>query len=298
VGKTLLLTELIRNITGRHKVCGVFAGIGERIREGYEIWQDLQQSEVLKRTSLVFGCMSESPGARLRAGLTALTLAEYQQEISGEVLLFVDNVARFAQAGSEVSSLLGRMPGPMGCSPTLEIDIGEFEERIATTYSGTMTSIQTAYLPADDPSDPVVVATLPHMHAVAELSRSLCEQGIFPAVNPLAAASELLTPKIVGAEHFRVAQEVLRIMQRHQELQDLLAVLGVEELSPEDQVILTRARRLFRFLSQPLAVAEQLTGRKGVYVPIEDTVRSFGEIVDGVHDATPENELYMLGGIE
>lgn len=298
VGKTLLLTELMRNITERYHIYGVFAGIGERIREAYEVWQDLKRSNALERTTLVFGSMSEPPGTRLRTGLAALTIAEYFKETSGQVLLFVDNIARFAQAGSEVSALLGRLPGPMGYSPTLEIDMGQFQERIATMHSGLMTSVQTAYLPADDYSDPVVVATIPHMDAVVELSRELCNMGIFPAVNPLSASSELLRPEIVGEKHFSVANSVQRIMQRYQELQDMLVVFGKEELSREDQVILVRARKLYRFLSQPMAVAEPLTGVKGIYVPLEQTVSDFAEIVDGQHDNLPEQAFYMVGTLE
>jgi len=298
VGKTLLLTELIRNLTGRLGAPGVFAGIGERAREGFEIWQDLNASGVIARTALIFGCMSEPPGARYLAGLSALTLAEFLRESFGEAFLFVDNVSRFAQAGSEVSSVLGRLPGPMGTSPTLEVEMGEFHERIAATLQGSITSIETAYLPADDSSDPLVVATLPHMHTIAELSRVVSEKGIFPSIDPLSCSAELLSPAIVGEEHFHIARAVQEILQRYEDLQDILLILGVEELSTQDQTLLIRARRLQNFLSQPLAAAEQLTGLTGVYVPRQKTLRGCAEIIAGEHDTLPEQAFYMVGSIE
>lgn len=298
VGKTLLLTELMRNISERYDMFGVFVGIGERIREGYEVWEDLRASGVIDRTSLVFGCMSESAGARFRAGLAALTVAEYFQEDSKDVLLYVDNIARFALAGSEVSSLMGRLPGQIGYSPTLDIDIGEFQERIAMTSEGSITSIQTAYLPADDYTDPIVVATLNHADVVVELSRSLCEMGIFPSVDPLKTSSVLMDPAVVGEKHFNVARKVQQIIQRYHELQDILAVLGRDELSEEDQVVLTRARRIYQFMSQPFSAATELTGIPGKLVPLEKTVRGFDEILQGNCDDFPEQAFYMIGDIE
>ncbi|HHT9119342.1 MAG TPA: F0F1 ATP synthase subunit beta [Candidatus Hypogeohydataceae bacterium YC41] len=299
VGKTVLIMELIRNIATEHGGFSTFAGVGERTREGNDLWLEMKESGVLNKTVLVFGQMNEPPGARLRVGLTALTMAEYFRDVEGQdVLLFIDNIFRFVQAGSEVSALLGRMPSAVGYQPTLATEMGELQERITSTKRGSITSMQAIYVPADDFTDPAPVATFPHLDSTIWLSRQIAELGIYPAADPLRSTSRILEPTIVGQEHYYIAREVQRILQRYKDLQDFIAILGMEELSEEDKVLVARARRIQKFLSQPFFVAEQFTGTKGKYVPIQETVRSFKEVVEGKHDHLPEQAFYMVGGIE
>lgn len=299
VGKTVLLMELIRNIATEHGGFSVFGGVGERTREGNDLYREMKESGVLNKTVLVFGQMNEPPGARLRVGLTALTMAEYFRDYEGQdVLLFIDNIFRFVQAGSEVSALLGRMPSAVGYQPTLGTEMGELQERITSTSRGSITSMQAIYVPADDFTDPAPVATFAHLDSTISLSRQIAELGLYPAVDPLTSTSRILDPRFIGEEHHYVAREVQRILQRYKELQDIIAILGMEELSDEDKVIVGRARRLQRFLSQPFFVAEQFTGVAGKYVHVEDTIKGFKEIISGEHDALPEQAFYMVGAIE
>ncbi|MDD5126655.1 MAG: F0F1 ATP synthase subunit beta [Dehalococcoidales bacterium] len=299
VGKTVIITELIRNIATVHGGLSVFTGIGERSREGNDLWHDMRASGVLDKTVMVFGQMNEPPGVRLRIGLTGLTMAEYFRDVGHQdVLLFIDNIYRYTLAGMEVSALLGRMPSAVGYQPTLATEMGELQERITTTANGSITSFQAIYVPADDYTDPGVVTTFGHLDAVVALERAIAEQGLFPAVDPLTSTSRILTPEVVGEEHYRVAREVQRVLQRYKDLQDIIAILGIEELSEEDKLIVARARRIQRFLSQPMFVSEVFTGRKGKYVKIADTVRGFKEILEGKYDHLPEQAFYMVGGIE
>jgi F-type H+-transporting ATPase subunit beta len=291
--------ELIRNIATEHGGFSTFAGVGERTREGNDLWLEMKESGVIDKTCLVFGQMNEPPGARLRVALTALTMAEYFRDVEGQdVLLFIDNIFRFVQAGSEVSALLGRMPSAVGYQPTLATEMGDLQERITSTKKGSITSMQAIYVPADDFTDPAPVATFPHLDSTIWLSRQIAELGIYPAVDPLRSTSRILDPQIVGEEHYHVAREVQRILQRNKELQDFIAILGMEELSENDKILVNRARRLQKFLSQPFFVAEQFTGMKGKYVSIQDTIRSFKEVVEGKHDDLPEQAFYMIGTIE
>ncbi len=299
VGKTVLIMELIRNIATEHGGVSTFAGVGERTREGNDLWLEMKESGVIEKTCLVFGQMNEPPGARLRVALTALTMAEYFRDAEGQdVLLFIDNIFRFVQAGSEVSALLGRMPSAVGYQPTLASEMGDLQERITSTKKGSITSMQAIYVPADDFTDPAPVATFPHLDSTIWLSRQIAELGIYPAVDPLRSTSRILDPKILGEEHYFVAREVQRILQRNKELQDFIAILGMEELTEEDKLLVNRARRVQKFLSQPFFVAEQFTGMKGKYVPLQDTIRSFKEVVEGKHDDLPEQAFYMVGTIE
>ncbi len=306
VGKTVLIQELIHNVAMKHGGVSVFAGVGERTREGNDLWLEMQESGVVvpgnsekSRCALIFGQMTEPPGARLRVGLTGLTVAEYfRDEEHLDVLLFIDNIFRFVQAGSEVSALLGRMPSAVGYQPNLNTEIGELQERITSTKHGSITSVQAIYVPADDYTDPAPAATFTHLDATTNLSRQIVERGIYPAVDPLASFSRILDPRIVGQDHYTVARGVKAILQRYKELQDIIAILGIEELSDEDKQTVTRARKIERFLSQPMFVAAQFTGLDGKYVKIEDTVRGFKEIVEGKHDDLPEQAFYMVGGIE
>ena len=299
VGKTVLIMELIRSIATEHGGYSAFAGVGERTREGNDLWLEMKESGVIDKTVLVFGQMNEPPGARLRVALSGLTMAEYFRDTEGQdVLLFIDNIFRFVQAGSEVSALLGRMPSAVGYQPTLATEMGELQERITTTKKGSITSMQAVYVPADDYTDPAPVTTFPHLDATIALSRQIAELGIYPAVDPLRSTSRILDPRIVGQEHYEVAREVQRILQRYKELQDFIAILGMEELSEDDKVLVGRARRLQRFLSQPFFVAEQFTGTKGKYVPLKETIRAFKEVIEGKHDNLPEQAFYMVGGIE
>jgi F-type H+/Na+-transporting ATPase subunit beta len=299
VGKTVLIMELIRSIASEHAGFSVFSGVGERTREGNDLWLEMKESGVLDKTVLVFGQMNEPPGARLRVALSALTMAEYFRDNEGQdVLLFIDNIFRFVQAGSEVSALLGRMPSAVGYQPTLANEMGDLQERITSTKKGSITSMQAIYVPADDFTDPAPVATFPHLDSTIWLSRQIAEMGIYPAVDPLRSTSRILDPRIVGQDHYEVAREVQRILQRYNDLQDFIAILGMEELSEEDKLIVGRARRIQRFLSQPFFVAEQFTGIKGKYVKIEDTVKGIKEVIDGKHDQLSEQAFYMVGGIE
>ncbi|HHT9131889.1 MAG TPA: F0F1 ATP synthase subunit beta [Candidatus Tripitaka californicus] len=299
VGKTVLIKELIRNIATEHGGVSTVAGVGERRRAGTDLYLEMKESGVLDKTVLVFGQMNEPPGARLRVGLTALTMAEYFRDVEGQdVLLFIDNIFRFVQAGSEVSALLGRMPSAVGYQPTLATEMGDLQERITSTKKGSITSMQAIYVPADDFTDPAPVATFPHLDSTIWLSRQIAELGIYPAVDPLRSTSRILDPKVVGEEHYQVAREVQRILQRYKELQDFIAILGMEELSEEDKVLVGRARRIQKFLSQPFFVAEQFTGSKGKYVPLQETIKSFKEVVEGKYDRLPEQAFYMVGGIE
>jgi F-type H+-transporting ATPase subunit beta len=299
VGKTVIIMELIRNIATEHGGFSVFAGIGERSREGNDLWVSMKESGVIDKTVLVFGQMNEPPAVRLRVGLTGLTMAEYFRDIEGQdVLLFIDNIYRYTLAGMEVSALLGRMPSAVGYQPTLATEVGELEERITSTKKGSITSFQAVYVPADDYTDPGVATTFGHLDAVIALERSIAEQGLYPAVDPLASTSRILTPEVVGGEHHRIAREVQRVLQRYKDLQDVIAILGIEELSDEDKLTVARARRIQRFLSQPMFVTEVFTGRPGRYVPIGETVRGFREILEGKHDALPEQAFYMAGTID
>ena len=299
VGKTVIIQELIRNIGTVHKGVSVFAGVGERSREGNDLWREMQQSGVLKNTVLVFGQMNEPPGIRARVALTGLTMAEYfKEERHQDVLLFIDNIYRYILAGMEVSALLGRMPSAVGYQPTLGTEMGELQERITSSKDGSITSFQAIYVPADDYTDPGIVTTYAHLDAVVALERSLAAQGLFPAVDPLASSSRILEPAIVGQDHYDVAQGVQRVLQRYQDLQDIIAILGIEELSDEDRQTVARARKIQRYLTQPMFVAEVFTDQEGRYVSIADTVRGFKEILEGTHDGLPEQAFYMVGNIE
>ncbi len=296
VGKTVLIMELINNIAKQHGGLSVFAGVGERTREGNDLWLEMKESGVIDKTVLVFGQMNEPPGARLRVGLSALTQAEFFRDKRGQdVLLFVDNVFRFTQAGSEVSALLGRMPSAVGYQPTLSTEMGNMQERITSTKKGSITSVQAIYVPADDITDPAPATTFSHLDATTVLSRQIAELGIYPAVDPLDSTSRILDPRVIGDEHYSVARNVQGILQKYKDLQDIIAILGMEELSDEDKLTVTRARKIQKFLSQPFYVAEQFTGTPGKYVKLEDTIRSFKEIVDGKHDDVPEQAFYMVG---
>jgi F-type H+-transporting ATPase subunit beta len=299
VGKTVTIQELINNIAQEHGGISVFAGVGERTREGNDLYHEMKESGVLAKTAMVFGQMNEPPGARLRVALSGLTMAEYfRDEENKDVLLFIDNIFRFTQAGSEVSALLGRMPSAVGYQPTLATEMGQLQERITSTKKGSVTSIQAIYVPADDYTDPAPATAFAHLDATTNLERKISEQGIFPAVDPLASSSRILTPEVVGEEHYNVAQGVKRILQRYKELQDIIAILGMDELSDEDKLTVQRARRIQRFLSQPFNVAEPFTGIKGKYVPVKETVRSFKEILEGKYDDLPEAAFMYVGTIE
>ncbi|MEE9555591.1 MAG: F0F1 ATP synthase subunit beta [candidate division Zixibacteria bacterium] len=299
VGKTVIIQELIRNIATEHGGYSVFCGVGERTREGNDLWLEMNESGVIAKTCMVFGQMNEPPGARLRVGLAGLTMAEYFRDESGQdVLVFIDNIFRFVQAGSEVSALLGRMPSAVGYQPTLATEMGALQERITSTKSGSITSVQAIYVPADDLTDPAPATTFSHLDATTVLSRQIVELGIYPAVDPLASTSRILDPTIVGKEHYEVARSVQLVLQRYKDLQDIIAILGIDELSEDDKQIVARARRIQKFLSQPFFVAEVFTGTKGQYVKLEDTIRGFKEILEGKHDDLPEQAFYMVGGIE
>ena len=299
VGKTVIIMELIRNIATEHGGFSVFTGIGERSREGNDLWHEMKASGVIDKTVMVFGQMNEPPAVRLRVGLTGLTMAEYFRDVEHQdVLLFIDNIYRYSLAGMEVSALLGRMPSAVGYQPTLATEMGELEERITSTKQGSITSFQAIYVPADDYTDPGVVTTFGHLDAVIALERALVEQGLYPAVDPLTSTSRILDPHVVGEEHYKIAREVQQVLQRYKDLQDVIAILGIEELSEEDKLTVARARRIQRFLSQPMFVTEVFTGRKGKYVPVEETVRGFKEILEGKHDALPEQAFYMRGTID
>jgi len=299
VGKTVIIMELIHNVAKKHGGYSVFAGVGERTREGNDLWIEMTESKVIDKTALVYGQMTEPPGARLRVGLAALSVAEYfRDEMNQDILLFIDNIFRFTQAGSEVSALLGRMPSAVGYQPNLATELGELEERITSTTKGSITSVQAIYVPADDFTDPAPATTFSHLDASTSLSRALTEMGIYPAVDPLASYSRILDPNIIGEEHYRAARRVKEILQRYKDLQDIIAILGIEELSDEDKLIVARARKIQRFLSQPFHVAEEFTGRSGKYVSVEETVRGFKEISEGLHDDKPEQAFYMVGGID
>src|SRR5579862_7063584 len=306
VGKTVVIMELIHNIALKHGGVSVFGGVGERTREGNDLWLEFQESGVIdvndpskSRAALVYGQMTEPPGARLRVGLSALTVAEYFRDAEGkDVLLFIDNIFRFTQAGSEVSALLGRMPSAVGYQPTLLTEMGALQERITSTKKGSITSVQAIYVPADDYTDPAPATTFAHLDATTNLSRQIAELGIYPAVDPLASSSRILDPRIIGDDHYTTARAVKQILQRYKDLQDIIAILGIDELSEEDKLVVARARKVQRFLSQPFHVAEQFTGLPGKYVKLEDTIRGFREIVEGKHDAVPEQAFYMVGTIE
>jgi F-type H+-transporting ATPase subunit beta len=306
VGKTVVIMELIHNIALKHGGVSVFGGVGERTREGNDLWLEFQESGVIdltdpakSRAALVYGQMTEPPGARLRVGLSALTVAEYFRDAEGkDVLLFIDNIFRFTQAGSEVSALLGRMPSAVGYQPTLLTEMGELQERITSTKKGSITSVQAIYVPADDYTDPAPATTFAHLDATTNLSRQIAELGIYPAVDPLASTSRILDPRIIGQEHYTVARQVKQILQRYKDLQDIIAILGIDELSEEDRLTVSRARKIQKFLSQPFFVAHQFTGLEGKYVPIAETIRGFKEIVEGRHDAIPEQDFYLVGTID
>jgi F-type H+-transporting ATPase subunit beta len=299
VGKTVTIQELIRNIAQEHGGYSMFAGVGDRTREGNDLWLEMQESGVITKTAMVFGQMNEPPGARLRVALSALTMAEYFRDDEGrDVLLFIDNIFRFTQAGSEVSALLGRMPSAVGYQPTLSTEMGALQERITSTSKGSVTSVQAVYVPADDLTDPAPATTFAHLDSTTVLERRIFELGIFPAVDPLASTSRALDPNVVGEEHYRVAREVQAILQQYKALQDIIAILGVDELSDEDKLVVARARKLQNFLSQPMFVAEPFTSLAGQYVRREDTIRSFSEIVQGLHDDLPEEAFYMVGSID
>jgi F-type H+-transporting ATPase subunit beta len=306
VGKTVVIMELIHNIALKHGGVSVFGGVGERTREGNDLWHEFQESGVIdphdaskSRAALVYGQMTEPPGARLRVGLSALTVAEYFRDAEGkDVLLFIDNVFRFTQAGSEVSALLGRMPSAVGYQPTLLSEMGQMQERITSTKKGSITSVQAIYVPADDYTDPAPATTFAHLDATTNLSRAISELGIYPAVDPLASTSRILDPRILGDEHYNVARSVKQVLQRYKDLQDIIAILGIDELSEDDKLTVSRARKIQRFLSQPFFVAQQFTGLEGKYVPVADTIRGFKEIVEGKHDELSEQDFYLVGGIE
>ncbi len=299
VGKTVIIQELIRNLAEEHEGLSAFCGVGERSREGNDLWLEMKESGVLDKTMLVFGQMNEPPGARMRVALSGLTMAEYFRDTEGQdVLLFIDNIFRFVQAGSEVSALLGRMPSQVGYQPTLESEMGQLQERITSTSKGSVTSIQAIYVPADDLTDPAPASVFAHLNATTTLSRSIAEKGIYPAVDPLDSTSTILKSEILGEEHFNVANEVKQVLQRYRELQDIIAILGIDELSDEDRLTVARARKIERFLSQPFHVAEQFTGTPGVYVPIAESIRGFKEILEGKHDDLPERAFFMKGTID
>ncbi|UGS35066.1 F0F1 ATP synthase subunit beta [Capillimicrobium parvum] len=299
VGKTVLIQELIHNLAAEHGGLSAFCGVGERSREGNDLWQEMTESGVIDKTMLVFGQMNEPPGARMRVALSGLTMAEYFRDVEGQdVLLFIDNIFRFVQAGSEVSALLGRMPSQVGYQPTLETEMGQLQERITSTRKGSVTSIQAIYVPADDLTDPAPASVFAHLNATTTLSRAISEKGIYPAVDPLDSSSTILKADILGEEHFSIANRVKEILQRYKELQDIIAILGIDELSDEDKLIVGRARRIERFLSQPFSVAEQFTGTPGVYVPIAETIRGFSEILEGKHDEIPESHFLLKGTID
>jgi F-type H+/Na+-transporting ATPase subunit beta len=299
VGKTVIIQELIRNLAEEHQGLSAFCGVGERSREGNDLWLEMKESGVLEKTMLVFGQMNEPPGARMRVALSGLTMAEFFRDEEGQdVLLFIDNIFRFVQAGSEVSALLGRMPSQVGYQPTLDSEMGELQERITSTKKGSVTSIQAIYVPADDLTDPAPASVFAHLNATTTLSRSIAEKGIYPAVDPLDSTSTILKEEVLGEEHFRVANEVKQVLQRYRELQDIIAILGIDELSDEDRLTVNRARKIERFLSQPFHVAEQFTGTPGVYVPIAESIRGFKEILEGKHDDLPERAFFMKGTID
>jgi len=298
LGKTVLIQELIRNVAREHQGNSVFAGVGERTREGNDLWIEMTESGVLPDTALVFGQMNEPPGARLRVALSGLTMAEYFRDEGADVLLFIDNIFRFVQAGSEVSALLGRMPSAVGYQPTLATEMGQLQERITSTNKGSVTSVQAIYVPADDLTDPAPANTFAHLDAFITLSRPISEKGIYPAIDPLDSSSRALTRDVVSPEHYDTATRVQEVLQRYKDLQDIIAILGMDELSEDDKLTVSRARKLQRFLSQPFFVAEQFTGTPGRYVKIEDTIKGFREIVDGKHDEVPEQAFYMMGTIE
>jgi F-type H+-transporting ATPase subunit beta len=298
VGKTVLIQELIHNLAKEHGGLSAFCGVGERSREGNDLWLEMKESGVIDKTMLVFGQMNEPPGARMRVALSGLTMAEYFREQGQDVLLFIDNIFRFVQAGSEVSALLGRMPSQVGYQPTLESEMGQLQERITSTRQGSVTSVQAIYVPADDLTDPAPASVFAHLNATTVLSRGISEKGIYPAVDPLDSTSTILKPDVVGEEHYRVATQVKEVLQRYRELQDIIAILGIDELSDEDKVVVQRARKIERFLSQPFNVAEQFTGTPGQYVPIAETVRSFREILEGQHDDIPESLFLLRGSID
>ena len=299
VGKTVIIMELINNVAQSHGGYSVFAGVGERTREGNDLYHEMKDSGVLDKAALIYGQMNEPPGARFRVALTALTAAEYFRDKEGrDVLLFIDNIFRFVQAGSEVSALLGRMPSAVGYQPTLATDVGELQERITSTKTGSITSVQAVYVPADDLTDPAPATTFAHLDATTVLSRAIAEQGIYPAVDPLDSTSTILDPAIIGTEHYDIARRVQQVLQRYKDLQDIIAILGMDELSEEDKKTVERARKIQRFLSQPFFVAEQFTGLKGAYVKLADSIRGFKEVLDGKHDDLPEDAFYLVGGIE
>ena len=299
VGKTVLIMELIHNVATAHGGYSVFAGVGERTREGNDLWGEMKESGVIDKTVLVYGQMNEPPGARMRVGLSGLTMAEYFRDVGGQdVLLFIDNIFRFIQAGSEVSALLGRMPSAVGYQPTLANDIGALQERITSTKHGSITSVQAVYVPADDLTDPAPAGTFAHLDATTVLSRQIAELGIYPAVDPLDSTSRILSPQVLGEEHYKVARGVQAILQRYKELQDIIAILGMEELGEDDKITVARARKIQRFLSQSFFVAEQFTGQPGQYVPLKETIRGFKEILEGKHDDLPEGAFYMVGTID
>ena len=299
MGKTVIVMELIRNIATEHGGFSVFAGVGERTREGNSLWLEMNESGVIDKTSLVFGQMNEPPGARARVGLTGLAISEYfRDEYGQDVLLFIDNVFRYTLAGSEVSALLGRMPSAVGYQPTLATEMGDLQERITSTKKGSITSVQAVFVPADDYTDPAVATTFAHLGATVSLSRAIVERGIYPAVDPLDSFSRILSPDVVGEEHYRVARGVQQLLQRNKELQDIIAILGIDELSEDDKLVVARARKVERFLSQPFFVAEVFTNRPGKYVPLKETIRGFAEILDGKHDDLPEQAFYMVGTID
>jgi len=299
VGKTVLIQELINNVANQHGGISVFTGVGERTREGNDLYNEMIESGVIDKTVLVYGQMNEPPGARMRVGLSGLTMAEYFRDVEGQdVLLFIDNIFRFTQAGSEVSALLGRMPSAVGYQPTLATEMGALQERITSTHKGSITSVQAVYVPADDLTDPAPATTFAHLDATTVLSRQIASLGIYPAVDPLDSTSRILSPEVVGNEHYEIARKVQSILQRYKELQDIIAIMGMDELSDEDKLTVNRARKMQRFLSQPFSVAEQFTGMKGKYVPIKETLRGFKEIIDGVHDSVPESAFLFAGTID
>jgi F-type H+-transporting ATPase subunit beta len=299
VGKTILIMEMIHNIAKEHGGYSVFGGVGERTREGNDLWLEMKESGVIDKTAMVFGQMNEPPGARFRVGLTALTLAEYFRDVEGkDVLLFIDNIFRFVQAGSEVSTLLGRMPSAVGYQPTLGTEMGEFQERITSTTRGSITAVEAIFVPADDYTDPAPATTFSHLDAVTQLSRQISELGLYPAVDPLASTSRIMDPRILGERHYGAARRVQEILQRHRELMDIIAILGIDELSDEDKVVVGRARRIQRFLSQPMFVAEAFTGRPGSYVKLEDTIEGFEKLTAGDFDELPEQAFFMVGTID
>jgi F-type H+-transporting ATPase subunit beta len=298
VGKTVIIQELIRNVATEHEGTSVFAGVGERTREGNDLYLEMKESGVIDQTVMVFGQMNEPPGARARVGLTGVTLAEYFRDQGQDVLLFIDNIFRYTLAGAEVSALLGRLPSAVGYQPTLATEMGALQERITSTKTGSITSLQAIYVPADDYTDPAVATTFAHLDSTIALERSIAEQGLYPAVDPLSSTSRILDPRVVGDDHYRVARDVQRVLQRYKDLQDIIAILGIDELSEDDKQVVGRARRIQRFLSQPMHVAEAFTGQPGKYVRISDTVRGFDEILQGKHDALPEQAFYMVGAIE